>query len=549
MRIPGGIISILLMTLWLRPAAAQDLSTYVCPSEDEWLELLQLGEISYEEYIRLSEIARDGIDSSSLYLLDEIPNLAYFLDTTAVTVTLLEVEQQSQLVELAAQRSRPRSIGGRFDYRYLQRFDSESKSWYRTTTQLDFSDDLTASWRINRETSGRERIVYRSVRYRNRSGAIRSVNVGNFTARLGLGTLFGYRGKLMSCSDHIDGESLAYPDYGGYNGLYLKARAGGLEMQFLGSITRDTDHRLTSVGGMVKDRGGSLRPGLIFGFNQLADRHTGAEVNLPMIGLNSEYRYAEGYATLEVGGQSINRNLPLAAVLEGRHRLESIEVRYAAWTYEDRFVDLTSGSKAGSVYRDCVLDEVAFECSSKRAGQTGVLLKTSIEPMTNLKAANSLLIARLDRYNHTIQFASALTRIIGAKSSLQLDFLWRHKTDLLKTKVNRYDRGRWRLEGRFNSGGFHARSYIGYNTDSERQSYLSLFATLRVLLKPDGLLEVWSNLNRFGAEGVEYWYSFVRGEQVLTGGLRGNAKIAHTYRNSSDDRHTTTFSLGVVAEI
>jgi len=78
LRIPGGILSLLLLILPLWPTASQDLSTYVSPSEDEWLQALTLGEISYVQYLCLIEIARHGIDSSSLYLLDEIPNLSYF---------------------------------------------------------------------------------------------------------------------------------------------------------------------------------------------------------------------------------------------------------------------------------------------------------------------------------------------------------------------------------------------------------------------------------------------------------------------------------------
>jgi len=74
--------------------------------------------------------------------------------------------------------------------------------------------------------------------------------VGSFTARLGLGTLFGYRGKLMSCSDKINIESLAYPDYGGYNGMYLIGRVEEVEVQFLGSLVRDESHRREfSAGG------------------------------------------------------------------------------------------------------------------------------------------------------------------------------------------------------------------------------------------------------------------------------------------------------------
>jgi hypothetical protein len=78
---------------------------------------------------------------------------------------------------------------------------------------------------------------------------------------------------------------------------------------------------------------------------------------------------------------------------------------------------------------------------------------------------------------------------------------------------------------------------------------LSLFTTIRLNFSPHGLLELWSNLHRLGAEGVEYWYFFVRGEQTLWDNLKAGVKLAHTYRNEPDNRGETTFSLGVTADL
>jgi hypothetical protein len=148
-----------------------------------------------------------------------------------------------------------------------------------------------------------------------------------------------------------------------------------------------------------------------------------------------------------------------------------------------------------------------------------------------------------------LQFSSALIKEIGERNSLQLDYLWRHRARQTDVSADEYSRGRWRLEGRFNSGDIHVRSYIGYNTRSERRDYLSLFATMRLKLRPDGLVQLWSNLHRWSSEGIEYWYSFVRGEQGLFDNVRASIKLAHTYRPTSVSRGTTTFSLGAVAEL
>ena len=67
-----------LFSLVVASATAQELSTEVFPSEDELLEALHLGDISYDQYVLLREVARLGIDSASAHLLDEITNLSSF---------------------------------------------------------------------------------------------------------------------------------------------------------------------------------------------------------------------------------------------------------------------------------------------------------------------------------------------------------------------------------------------------------------------------------------------------------------------------------------
>lgn len=548
MRYPGGILSLLILILPLWSVSAQELSTYVAPSEDEWLEAYELGEISYTQYLCLTEIARNGIDSSSLYLLDEIPNLSYFEFPRETLTTPLEQDQQHTVTSDPDLTERTAPVRGRFNYRYLQDFDDESRTWYRSTSRVELLDNFSAVWRINRESSGRERIVYRSVAWDGGNGLVQSAVIGNFTTRFGLGTLFGYRGKLMSASPHINHESLAYPDYGGYNGLYLKARTQDIESQMLVSIIRDQDHRLVSAGAMVKDQSGRIRPGLIAGVNYLFDRQNRTAVTVPMLALHNEYRYTGGYGSVEIAGQFRGEGT-LAAVVEGRHSLERVKLRYAGWAYGDSFYDLTSGSKTGSLYEEISLEEVNFECSSKRAGQKGALVKTVVPLTSSVRCANALLVAHRSRYHHTTQLSSALVRSLGKRGSVQIDFLWRHRSRLSGHVVSKDHRGRWRLEGRFNSGDFRARSYIGYSTESERRDYLSFFAGMRFNLGTDGLFRVWSNLHKFGAGGIEYWYMFVQSEQTLLENLKARVKLAHTYRGESSRRHATTFSLGVVADL
>lgn len=225
---------LLLVGLLIGSVSGQELSTIVLPSEDEAREAMENGEITFQQYLLLCEIILHGIDSSSLYLLDEIPNLVYLRKSDSSLTDPLEQEQQAGFrTRTSVARSGSGRVRGRLGYRFYQRLEEDEQSWYRSFADLVVADRYRVRFRINREKSGRERVVSRSVSYVSRSGPLRRLTLGSFTTRLGLGTLFGHAGKRLDFSRAIDNESLLYPDYGGYNGLLIKTVSGQLAVEGL----------------------------------------------------------------------------------------------------------------------------------------------------------------------------------------------------------------------------------------------------------------------------------------------------------------------------
>ncbi|HUV31640.1 MAG TPA: hypothetical protein VMY05_11200 [Acidobacteriota bacterium] len=522
---------------------SQGLSTTVFPSEDELREALFLGEIDYEEFGRLQEIALQGIDSTTRFLYDQVPNLSYFAPTRGSLVTPLEAEQQAPF----RAGPEPAAVAGELRYRFLQQLQNDDANCYRLSGRLRFGERLSVSFKVHREFSGRERFVGRAISYRARRGFIRNVTLGSFTQRLGLGTVYGYRGKLLSNSPRLGTESFLFPDYGGFNGLIV--RGGTNEVQFcaLGSSNRGATHSLTTGGGMVARQRGRFRPGAVFGISRLERRTDGAAGTDRKLAVNSEYRYTQGYGILEVVGQSGDFGEAAAVVMEGRHRFARAELRYAGWVYGRDYADLTGGSKAANVRRAVEMDELAFAYSTRRSGQRGALIRTSALLGEDVQFTSSLLHGMSRGAASTTQVSAALVRHLSSALSAELTYLTlRKETGVGINRQERVDQ-RLRAQARFTSGQVSVRSYIALNASDRRASNVSLFVYVRLETQAGGRVVLWSDLARLNGDGIQYWYVFLQNEQELHERVRLTAKFGHTYSRTAAQTHRPVISVELVA--
>lgn len=526
MRALAAVIVLSLLSVSL--SFPQEPSTSVYPSEDELLEALRLGEIDYSQYLILQEIIVHGIDSTNIHLLDEIPNLSYFLTDPKSLITSLEKEQKAGFFKPAPKTGRPT---GTFGYKYYQELEQEGRAQYRSSGRFRLNDHFEAAFKLHREYTGRERFVSRRFVYKNGRGRLKELVLGNFSRRLGAGTIFGYRGKLLEFSDRIDEESFLFPDYGGYNGLYTRVRFNHVETETLASVNRDGDHTLISAGGMVSLTKLPLRPGVIIGVSRLKNRKTGERLHDVKYGLSSRYRYGDSYLSFELCGQAKERSSWGGFVTEGRHRFRGAEIRYAGWAYADAYIDLTGGSKVGNLYHAATLDAVDFSYSQKRSGQEGGMLKSIVLLAGDFEMINSILYASRNRDTANVEFLSGFVRRLSRGCEIRLDYMNRTKKRV-RNEVNQ----RMRLETRIRTGNLSARSYIAFNTKSSRGDYVSLFVNLKYRSRRVGSVEIWSNLARFDLRdaAINYWYAYIKSEQQLFRDVTAAMKLSHSYNRSEE---------------
>ena len=447
---------------------SQELSTEIFPSEDEIYQALRSGEITYRQYLILQEIAAYGLDSSTIHLLDEIPNLTFFAKDSNSMATSLETEQQTPFMADQKKSVRTRQINGAITHRYYRFAEEDGRSKYGTSARVNLGDNVVADIKLRREYSGRERIISRTVKYRSKRGILRELLVGNFSKRLGMGSVIGYRGKLFSYSSTLDSESLLFPDNGGFNGVSAHLSNNGWQVHVLGSVNRSDDYRLTTTGGMIQQDALPLKPSLLFAANRLRNRATGKAITDIKYGLNGRYEYNGGYSGFEVSGQEGERSSFGAFITEGRHRFNKAEIKYAGWTYGDNYIDLSGGSKAGGLSHKDRLESVEFEYTTKRAGQSGGLVKTIIQLNRGMELAKSVLYASFNSDTTDIQWLAEITKKLD-RLSLGLSFLSRTKDRTGQSSTKRQTK----LVAKFKTQKLYFKTHVGYNTSLAERDFIS----------------------------------------------------------------------------
>lgn len=518
------------------------------PSEDELEEAFYRGEIDFNQLVILQELIRFGIDSTQLYLLDEIPNLSFFAPVAQIDESELSVEQERGFLKEKATR---RISAGKITYNYSRRLEDEGDFRYRTSAEFRASPDVKAAFRLHREYSGLERVVYRKVEYRPKKGTLKKLTFGNFTTRLGLGTILGYRGKLVDFSDETDGESLLYPDYGGSNGLNMvfgnKKTVG--ELAF--SQVRDYEHMISTIGGSFGKAYKNFEPMIITAVTSIRNRTTDKSITDFKYGFNLESNYSKGYNRFEISGQAGESNSFGAILTEGKHRFSDAEINYAGWIYGDSYLDLSGGSKAAGMSRTNEIEDIEFSYSDKRSGQEGGLLKTIVELTEDMKLVSSVIYAQRNEDIYNFEILSALERNVSQNVIIRADHITRVKNRIVSTGETEDIFRRTRLELRYISPEFYVRTYLAYQSETEEDDYTSLYSNFKYKSAGFGEFAVWLNIGKYNHNKgrIDYWYGYIENKVELTQNIRTLTKLTHSYRRGASDSHISTVSLGLEAII
>ncbi len=536
---------IFLIILFTQTLTATEWTYEVYPSEDELLEAYLRGDIDTTEYITLAELNNLEITGGESFLLDQIPNVTYFQpggDSLASATELLQLEPFAS--SLKTNRS-----SGDIEYRFQMRPNEDDKSGYRFRTRYKFSKYVSTDFGLKRDLSGRERFTHRMVELKFDQFPVNKIIIGSFRHRIGLGSVIGFRGRMVKFDDELSRESLIYPDFGGFNGLLVRGQNGNLDYEFLTSKQRDDIHNMTTTAGDLFFEVGQLRAGIIFALTEVSNRSTNAALTDTKSALSLKYKYRHGYVASEATIQSGGFGSSGAIVIEGRHRFEPAEIRYSLWDYGDDFADYTSGSKSSNLRQYQYYNDIDYKISSRRTGQRGGMFRTVAVLADNLRLISSALYAEAGPVNSNTELSAAI--------SLDLTNGWEGKIDLINKNRKRdisnnataSDVRKIASELKYRSLNTNIRTRFSINDDNKSQTYFSLLTDIKLNTKIAGEIRFWSNFSRIKNGMVEYWYGFVEQQRDLFDQLLLGIKLSHAYTKSQTVADRTTISVELRAFI
>lgn len=518
---------------------AVNVSLEVYPSDEELFEAFLRGDIDYQTYINLAELFENGIDSTELYLLEEIPNINYFLESYINDYSRLEWEQaESFIIEDARDEKKTAGFFRARSYRKLEENGGEKNHFYLKSA---LNEQWSLDARFSDNYTGEKEWGKRSVVYRSRKGAVRKIIFGNFTTRFGLGLSVGYRGKLLSKDEPLSEETLLFPDYGGFNGLYLE---GGRTKDAMKALVHHDQNQMFRISAGAFDFMTKYKhfqwEGIVLG-SIVENRLTDVKYRHYQLGSFVKYKRNAFNAAVEMAFPVDALSSSPAALFESKFSTDEITVKLSAWHYGDDFINLTGGGRAGSFYRTVSVDTVDYEFRDKRVDQRGILLRSKVVLGYDVQHEFILSVYGQDRYRNFVKLVSAFEIPVTAGSLIRFDIRSVREKDVVEILTE----SEFRLEYRLKQELLDLRSYLGFTRDKADRKYLSYFMRLKNRFRGFGLAELWLNLARVDRSSghIDYFYAYIREALNLSAALEVGAKYSYRYNRRISDREQSILQL------
>jgi hypothetical protein len=533
-----------LLAIMPDPVPAMEFGSDIYPSETELLEAYLTGDIDFMSYLNLRELIENGIDTTELYLLEEVPNLSYYLEGDLKDYTWLQTEQAEPF--LSGSLPHPsRSFTGTVRWRRFQKLESAEPNRNELKIRTRLSPNWTLKALASDDYDGREEWSYRSLEYVGDRGPVKKLAIGNYTARYGLGVSVGYRGRLLEKEELESGETLVFPDYGGFNGVYAEGGRRKQRIKWLAHYDRNDEFRFLASALSLSRRLGRFELEGIALTGRIDKRQEEKEYQYYQLGTFVGYDRENLESGLELAFQEGVSDALSAGLLETRYRLQNVDMRFSAWYYAEDFKNLTGGGRSGYDYETIYIDTIDFRFTDRRNDQRGMLFRTKSALGERMRFDASFSVYGSGRYDSFVEILAVLDREVGGRARVRF--------------YNEYDRenrhgeiitdNQFKVEYRTVIGPVSLRSYLGYRYDSRDRKFLAHFTRIRLSHRVFKNIELWLNLGRynFKTNQLDYFYGFVRESVEILPNFELGAKYIYRYNRNYYDRTDETFQLDLIA--
>jgi hypothetical protein len=520
-------------------ATAGSITPEVYPSEEEIFEAYLRGDIDYEEYLILREILEGGIDSTEFYLLEEIPNINFFLKSYFKNYPDRQREQAESYIDKKV--STKRKMTGFLKNSTSRKLEENGDLKNSFQLKSRINSEWSCEVRGRKDYADRYEWTKRSLLFRSRRGRIKRISVGNFTTRFGLGLTVGYRGRLLEKSTAETDETILFPVYGGFNGIYVEGGRRRDAVKLLVHYDRDDLHELRAGAiGFLKKWSRFTWEATITGAS-LKNRSDGKKYNQYQLGNFIQFSGEEQTAALELTFSGDTARFSPALILETSINTDLLNIKFSGWHYGRNFISLLGGGRAGASYRTVVIDDVDFSFRDKRTDQSGLLFKSRLNFENDVGLDLSFSAWGRDKYNNSVRTLIGFDWPVSTKASCGIDFNYRRRRQPDDSSSETGIRTIYRIK----DDNLFFRSYLGYRQDNKGRNLISLFFRFRKTSAAFGVVELWFNMDKINLDSrqLDYLYGYIRESIILTGRLELAAKYSYRYSRSYSDREESKFIL------
>lgn len=352
---------------------SQTISSEFYQTEEDLLDGLNQGELTFDQYLELLDLMRRKIDLSSVDSQEvvQIPDIQ-LSDVRDSAENRLEQEKLSAFIQPTTKNQK--EFQGKLVWQFQQRFseDKYTKNYFDLNTSL--SQNLSFNLEAQNEAENTQ-IRRRSLQY---FVPAKNLNIilGNFQKKLGKGVNIGYRSYLnfTSASTLSAPNTLIFPLFTRYNGIFINRQNDIFNPSVLYSENRFGVYKDQIVAGELLFKFSRFKVGPILSWQRISDKNCRFQNSCTSIfGEYQEKNFnLSGEAAFLSGGGR-------GGVGEFHIRQERYSLRGIFWSYSDDFIYPPSGGNANPDYESIDLENLNLSFRSKQSGENGIYLNSSIK--------------------------------------------------------------------------------------------------------------------------------------------------------------------------
>jgi len=359
----------------------QVISPEIYQTEEDLLEGLQNGELTFDQYLELLDLMRqrETLGDLDSQLVVEIPDLDYSGLDTSDYEAKQKLAGYTQTVPVKKKESR-----GVIVLQHRQRISEESKpeSYFRVRAGNG------GGWNFYLESENEEnenRIKRRAIEF-NRTNNWNIV-LGNFNPRYGLGVNVGYRTYLNFSSDNsLEAENtFLFPFWTRYNGIFASYQRRNHSASGFYSQNRFGSYKDQVWAGEINLRWRHSLVSPIFSYQEIS--RGGSKFISKAGSIFAKIIGEKG----EMGGELVvTDQKDKGGVVEAFWQPgNKITTQLLFWSYRQNFLHPVSRGKALPDYRLMKLENLELEQRSRQAGETGFYFSNLVRfnPRTRLDIA------------------------------------------------------------------------------------------------------------------------------------------------------------------